>query len=273
MFGIARFRSQGFTLIELLVVIAIIAVLIALLVPAVQKIRESAARTQDQNNLKQIGLALHGYHDTFKALPLGGSFTVQTHWMSEILPFLEMRKDLPTDYKVTIYFSPADINANRIYIYMGNTPYALTSYVGVSGIDSRTGVFTSTDRIKMSEITDGTSNTLMVGPRPSSHEGRWGWWNSDYWGDSFWHIGGSTIIYATDLTGTGTPCPTGPQHWGPGDFNNDCSTNHFWSPFPNGGNWCFGDGTVRFISYSASAIMPSLATRAGSEQVDFSIIP
>src|SRR5438445_958585 len=97
-------QRVGFTLIELLVVIAIIAILIALLVPAVQKVREASARTQCINNLKQIGIALHGFHDVNKRLPRATSGGVaRANWRVYLFPYLEQQ---------ALY---AKINLNNVY--------------------------------------------------------------------------------------------------------------------------------------------------------------
>src|SRR4051794_14468780 len=114
---------NGFTLIELLVVIAIIAILIGLLVPAVQKVREAAARTQCQNNLKQIGVALHNYHGFVKRFPQAYNGPLpwnapdnvtRRSWMSIILPYIEqenLENQGIAGYQgvvVKIYYCPSD---------------------------------------------------------------------------------------------------------------------------------------------------------------------
>ncbi|MBX9677173.1 MAG: DUF1559 domain-containing protein [Gemmataceae bacterium] len=182
---VRRGRGQrGFTLIELLVVIAIIAVLIALLVPAVQKVRESAARQQCQNNLKQIGLALHNYHNVYLAFPPGNLKAKGFSSISVLLPYLEQEplfKQIdftnpppptggPTAVVLSILHCPSDPQSSVPAGWAGNS-YAGnygTAILWFKDADVATGAFyhvASNRGCRFADITDGTSNTAAFSER------------------------------------------------------------------------------------------------------------
>lgn len=190
-----RNRQVGFTLVELLVVIAIIGILVALLLPAVQAAREAARRTQCNNNLKQLALGLHNYHDTFRKFPAGyyqiptGAANEST-WITHILPFIEQKPlydgitawvafGSPSPgtgvHKVTSTFIPGLLCPSDVEVQLALTHWARGNYAGNNGIGPMftegqnsvargpVGVFPQNVSRNMAEILDGTSNTAMVG--------------------------------------------------------------------------------------------------------------
>lgn len=302
-------RRRAFTLIELLVVIAIIAVLIALLLPAVQQAREAARRTQCKNNMKQLGLAMHNYHDIYQRFPADavwaygqGTANEQPRafsWICAILPMIDQAplynqinfsqpiwaqtdtagKPLRS-YTFNALFCPSDpgfggqnlptgtLRTTNSPMPMGYTCYAVSQgYDWWQRSDQHAGVFSLGMYSAIKDITDGTSNTIMIG-ETSSHNHKNG---TGYGGSGQVRVGGEGVYrsclvsaptHITTMAAIGvTKAPDGgnPDFWwiggpyayGP-SYMSFFGMNTEWyaasSVHTGGGQFLMADGAVRFIS-------------------------
>jgi prepilin-type N-terminal cleavage/methylation domain-containing protein/prepilin-type processing-associated H-X9-DG protein len=277
-------RQRAFTLIELLVVIAILSVLLGLLLPAVQKVRESAARAQCMDNFKQMGLGLHNYHNSNQALP-PGYFSILPYadgandtspgwgWGAFLLPYIEqgnvfqqlnlnqpIQNSTAIQTMIKLYLCPSDIyqpSAFSIPDGFGNLicQAAPTSYAACCGSDASgttdptgDGVFYRNSRTRIADITDGTCNTILVGERAwAKANGAWA----------------GAILGGVIKRGQFNPCqPDVPGAWYPSstfaiahahmnnalvDPDGSAGMDDFSSMHTGGSIFLFADGSVHFL--------------------------
>lgn len=266
--------QRGFTLIELLVVIAIIAILIALLLPAVQQAREAARRSTCKNNMKQLGLAFHNYHETHSIFPPASVGPGAIGVFAFILPYMEQANlynkwnfSLPQNNAanqdansapVMAYFCPSRPRSSLNSSSQAYGDYAVSSGTGHcnSGTHSNwKGMFNQNSNTRLRDVTDGASNVFSAGEKRTvessltSPQYRWGWHATRNTQKA--HIN-QNVADLTPATG-----------W-------DDNSANFGSEHVGGAHFVFTDGSVHFLSENMNfTVYQQLSDKADGNVVSF----